>query len=250
MLTEERKNFILEALQNRNTVKSRDLMNQMNVSESTIRRDLQEMEEEGLLIRVHGGATRFVKMEHELDMEEKSTKNIHEKKLIAEYAASLVKEEEFIYIDAGTTTLEMIPLLKNKQITIITNSVHHAMISLEYNIQTIIIGGSVRQKTKASVGQLAINQIRNLFFDKAFMGVNGVHPKHGFMTADLDEAAIKSAAIKQAQQVYFMTDSTKFDKAAFSHIADIDSGVILTNHLDSQTRELYEGVATIKEVEK
>lgn len=115
VLTEERQQSILDLLKEKEIVKTRDLMIKFDVSESTIRRDLQEMEEAGWLRRVHGGAKRIIKLESEPSMVEKSSKNLHEKKMVAKYAASLVLPGEFIYLDAGTTTLEMLPFLKEKR---------------------------------------------------------------------------------------------------------------------------------------
>ena len=250
MLTEERQSKILDELKAKKVVKVRELIEELNVSESTIRRDLQELEAEGWLVRVHGGAKQVFKLEPELTMKEKSSKNVHKKQEIVQLAASLVKKGDMLYIDAGTTTLELLPLIKDKSVTIVTNSVHHAFVATDLGMETIMIGGKVRQNTKASVSQLGGEQLTRYFFDKAFMGANGVHPIYGLTTADPEEAMMKRTAIHQAQQVYFLVDDSKFDKLNFSQIESIDTGVILTNQLTDKQRSQYQGVATIKEVEK
>src|SRR5690625_374927 len=111
MLTEERHAFILNQLKENKIVKSQTLMNKLQCSESTIRRDLSELENKGLLKRIHGGARSTYQLEEELSVSEKSSKNIQEKQNIAKLAASLVRENDVIYIDAGTTTLAMIDFL-------------------------------------------------------------------------------------------------------------------------------------------
>lgn len=248
MLTEERQSKILDELKSKKIVKVRELIEELGVSESTIRRDLQELEAEGWLVRVHGGAKLTIKLEPELSMEEKSSRNVQKKQEIVQLAASLVNEGDVIYIDAGTTTLELLPLIQYKNVSIVTNSVRHACVSTDLGLDTIVIGGSIRKNTTASVSQLGSEQLQRYFFDKAFMGANGVHPVYGLTTADPEEAMMKRTAIHQAQQVYFLVDDTKFDKLNFSQIESIDTGIILTNQLTDKQRSQYQGVATIKEV--
>ncbi|WP_326717304.1 DeoR/GlpR family DNA-binding transcription regulator [Vagococcus jeotgali] len=247
MLTEERQAEILKQLQVKKVVKVRDLIKELDVSESTIRRDLQEMEEAGLLVRIHGGAKQIVKLEPELTMAEKSVKNTHEKREIAQFASEFVQEGEYIYLDAGTTTLEMLPYLKGKNIHLITNSVKHALLGTELGITTTIIGGQIRGKTTASVSQEGVYQLEGYFFDRVFMGVNGIHPVHGYTTADSSEASMKKAAISQTQHVYFLADATKFDKLNFAQIARIETGTLVTNKLNIEQKETYENLTIVRE---
>ncbi len=115
MLTEERRQKILDLLEQQKIVKSQDLVNLLNASESTIRRDLQELENGGFLERVHGGAKKEQLLNFEQNMSEKSLKNIHEKQQIAKLAAETINDEDVIYLDAGSTTLEMIPFYKENK---------------------------------------------------------------------------------------------------------------------------------------
>lgn len=141
MLTEERKQKILQLLEQHKIVKSQELVVLLDASESTIRRDLQELEDEGLLQRIHGGAKKEDLLGFEQNMSEKTLKNVHEKQVIARLAAELVNDEEVIYLDAGSTTLEMIPFLKDKRITVVTNSVKHAAALVDLQVSTIVLGG-------------------------------------------------------------------------------------------------------------
>lgn len=248
MLTEERQRLIIERINEQDIIKSRDLMEQLDVSESTIRRDLKEMEEAGLLKRVHGGAKRIMKLEVEATMMEKTFINVQEKKKIAEYAASLVKDGDFIYLDAGTTTYEMLSFLKGKEIHVITNSVYHASTAIDYGIPVISIGGTIRDKTKAAVGQVSIEQLKQHYFDKAFMGVNGIHLAYGYTTANTEEAATKTVAMEQAQSVFMLTDHSKFSKINFAKIADISAATIITNRLSADILQKITEATTVKEV--
>lgn len=250
MLTEERRKLIMELLKSHEIVKSQELMKLLDSSESTIRRDLQEMEAEGLLKRIHGGAKRIVKLDYEPDMLEKSSKNVHEKQLIAEYATSFIHDGDFVYLDAGTSTYEMIPFLKQKDINVITNSVYHATALTDLKIPTMIIGGNIKLTTKAVVSAFSLQQLQLFRFDKAFMGINGIHPKHGFTTPDSEEATMKAVALGQAEQVYILADDSKFNKVSFSKVAALNEATIITNQLSKDIRQHFESLTTIKEVIK
>lgn len=184
MLTEERRQKILDLLEQQKIVKSQDLVNLLNASESTIRRDLQELENSGFLERVHGGAKKEQLLNFEQNMSEKSLKNVHEKQQIAKSAAETINDEDVIYLDAGSTTLEMIPFLQGKQITVVTNSVQHAANLVDLELATIILGGTIKLATNAVLGSNAIEQLKNFHFNKAFMGMNGAHLEQGFTTPD------------------------------------------------------------------
>lgn len=248
MLTEERQKYILEQLSRQKIVKTQTLVTELKASESTIRRDLQEMEVAGLLKRIHGGAKQLMKLDTEPDMQEKSSKNLHEKQTIAKYAADLVKNGDFIYLDAGTSTYEMIPFLKGKEIHVITNSVYHANALINLAIPTMIIGGTIRLKTKAVINAFSVQQLESLRFDKAFLGINGVDSQAGLTTPDPDEAIMKSTAIKQSEQLIILADASKFNKVSFAKVSEIDAGLIVTNSLPKEDRTIYTQLTTIKEL--
>ena len=125
----------------------------------------------------------------------KSVKNLQEKKLLAQKAASLIKEKDVIFIDAGTTTAFLIHELFNKNVTVVTNSIHHAAQLVEKQIPTVMVGGSVKMATDASIGGVALNQINQLHFDRAFIGMNGVDDSY-YTTPDMEEGAVKRAIWK------------------------------------------------------
>ena len=248
MLTEERYQYILDQLTQRGLVKSQELIKEMNCSESTLRRDLDALEEKGMLVRVHGGAKRLYEIEREIPLTEKTSKNTQEKKEIAEYASSLVQDGDTIFLDAGTTTLYMIPFLKQKKIRIVTNAVQHAHLLADQENEVVLIGGVLKNTTKAVVGAVGCAQLSQYNFNKAFLGINGVDLEYGFTTPDPEEAAIKQQAIKNSAKVFVLTDNSKFNTVTFVKIEDIDGATILTNSLNKKEFSAYFEATTIMEV--
>lgn len=247
MLEPERHKIILEALKEKSSIKLQELVELTNTSESTIRRDLTQLEQQKFLKRVHGGAARLQGKLQEPSMTEKSSRNLQAKRQIAQYAASLVEEGDCIYLDAGSTVLEMIPFLPSN-IVVVTNGLSHTNDLLEKNIKTFLIGGYIKPITKAMVGRGALESLEQYRFDKCFMGINGVHPQLGYTTPDQEEAMIKELAISLSREAYVVADDSKFSEIAFAKIADLHLATIITNTLEPETKELYDGKTKIKEV--
>ncbi|MHC0039694.1 DeoR/GlpR family DNA-binding transcription regulator [Pseudoneobacillus sp. C159] len=248
MLTPERHRLILELLDSKQVVKLQELVEVTNSSESTIRRDLAELEKDKKLKRVHGGASLLKQIGEELSISEKSTKNLQEKEEIARYAASLIKDGDCIYLDAGTTVVQMIPYLEAKEIRIVTNGLTHIEALLERNIPTYLIGGYIKPKTRAIVGPSAIDALKQYRFDKSFIGVNGVHLDQGFTTPDPEEAAVKNLAMQLGQEVFILADYTKFNEVTFAKVAELKEATIITNQMDNEWLTKYKKKTTIKVV--
>lgn len=219
MLTEERKKYILEQLNIHGIIKNVDLIEQLNSSQTTIRRDLQELENEGLLQRIHGGARSLRLLSQEDTMSVKSTKNTQEKEIIGKMAAKQIKHGDTIFLDAGTSTYAMIPFLKDKEIQVVTNSIYHANYLVDLSITTNILGGPIKKNTKAVIGLSAYQQLETMQFNKCFLGTNGIDSTSGFTTPDQEEASLKKLAIQQSQQTYILADHSKYDQIYFSQFA-------------------------------
>lgn len=247
MLEPERHQKILEALKKKNTVKLQDLVELTNSSESTIRRDLTELERRNLLKRVHGGAARLQGNLNEPTMIEKSSKNLQAKNQIAQFAASLVEEGDSIYLDAGSTVLGMIPFLP-RNIVVVTNGLTHANELLEKDIKTYLIGGFIKPTTKAMVGRGAVESLEKYRFDKCFLGVNGIHPQFGYTTPDQEEAFIKQKALSLSREAFVLADESKFSEVAFAKIAELSEAPIITNTLSMEEKELFTSKTNIKVV--
>lgn len=234
MLVSERHQKILALLEKKENVSLQELVQELSTSESTVRRDLSQLEKNRLLKRVHGGAASIPQTRSELSMQEKASIHIEEKKVIANHAASLIQDGDCIFLDAGTTTYEMIFHLQAKNLVVVTNGLPHLEALFEKEIDTYLLGGYVKRKTKAMVGKAAQEAIKQYRFDKSFIGVNGIHSSYGYTTPDLEEAAVKSMAISLAQKAYVLADQTKFNQAAFAKVTDLDQAAIITNQVDQE----------------
>ena len=245
MLKTERKQLILEELQEHHVVSLEKLVSLLETSESTVRRDLDELEAENKLRRIHGGAELPHSLQQEESIQEKSVKNLQEKKLLAHKAVSLIKEQDVIFIDAGTTTAFLIKELSNKDITVVTNSIHHAVQLVEKQIPTVMVGGSVKMTTDASIGGVALNQINQLHFDRAFIGMNGVDENY-YTTPDMEEGAIKRAIIDNAKQTYVLVDASKVGQTCFAKVAPLKRAVVITSKGQKLVEALKEKTEVIE----
>ncbi|SPC38581.1 DeoR/GlpR family DNA-binding transcription regulator [Latilactobacillus fuchuensis] len=249
MLTEERQQLIIELLKQQEVVKMKALCQLLKTSESTVRRDLQLLEEQGLLIRIHGGAKRINTLQEELGQIEKTSKNVHEKTGIAQLAASKIKTGCVIYLDAGTTTQAIIPYLTPAMnLTVVTNGVDTASLLADHQIQTFLLGGRVKNKTKAMVGAAALEALLQFQFNQAILGTNGIDLAAGLTTPDLEEATLKRFAIQQANQTLVLADHTKFEAVSFSKFAQLEQVQLITDQLPATIRQRYQQQANIQEV--
>ena len=218
----------MEKLSHDKFVRLDDLVSLLDTSESTVRRDLDELESERKLHRVHGGAELPHSLQEEFTNQQKSIKNIQEKVLVAKKAASLISNDDVVFVDAGTTNELLLGYLSQDNLTVVTNSIHHAAKLVDKNIQTIIIGGHVKKSTDASIGAVAYEQIKQLNFDKAFLGINGIDEEF-LTTPDMEEAVIKKTVIENARKLYVVTDSSKIGRVSFAKVDKIENATIITN---------------------
>lgn len=247
MLTQERYRAILDLINEKNAVTVSELCEILDTSESTVRRDLTALDKMGKLIKVYGGATS-VTQTRGMDESNVSTREVlqsAEKTAIAKYAATLVYDSDFVYIDAGTTTSRFIDFLENDRATYITNGIVHARKLIDKGFDTHVIGGKVKEITQAVVGVSAIRSIQNLNFSKAFMGTNGIDLKNGFTTPDIDEALIKEAAIEHAYMTFMLADHTKFRRVFPVSFSPLSKSCIITDLLPDNK---YLEETVIKEV--
>ncbi|MYL31414.1 DeoR family transcriptional regulator [Halobacillus halophilus] len=240
MLTHERHERIIETVKNNQTASIKKLVEVTQASESTIRRDLDELEKQGHLRRVHGGASIKQSAADEPAMKEKQTKYQREKRAIASYAASFVKDGDSIFVDAGSTTYEMIPFLKQKDIIVVTNGLDHLLALTEHGIRTYVLGGLVKSRTGAVVGAGALQNLKQYRFDNCFMGVNGITLEDGFTTPDPEEAAIKQRTLQISRERFILADHTKFGETSFIQFADIHEADIITNNNGTKYKDYAE----------
>lgn len=230
-----RRKKILELLYTKDVVYLEDLVENLNVSLATVRRDLRVLEEEGQIDILQGGAARIRKNVAERSLAEKVGLNKEEKEKIGEYAATLVKDGDFIFIGPGTTEHWIIKHLEGKDITVVTNGSYHIDELRRYNINTIILGGEVKNEIAVICGPSTINQINDMSFDMAFIGASGYTLNQGPSTSDLNVAEVNRVAIKNSNAVYIILDATKLGKTSrflFSNNKGVEYNVITTDQAD------------------
>ncbi|WP_112181810.1 MULTISPECIES: DeoR/GlpR family DNA-binding transcription regulator [Paraliobacillus] len=248
MLTPKRHKLISEVIQKQQLVTIQELVALTGASESTIRRDLSELEKQHLLVRIHGGATLKQSKSQELSYPEKSRQHIDSKKRIAYYASALIEENDCIYLDAGTTTYEMIPFLVDRNITVVTNGLTHVELLSQLNIKTYLLGGFVKNTTRALIGQGAQASLLQYRLDKCFLGVNGIHSDYAYTTPDPEEAIIKKTALKIAQNGFVVADASKLNQISFAKIDDLQAATIIINKPTEASLDLFEKKTNVKVV--
>ncbi len=186
----------------------------------------------------------------EQPIQEKTAKFTQDKKEIALFAASFVESGACIYLDAGSTTLEMIPALAGKQVTVVTNGMTHLEWLVEYEIESYVLGGKMKPSTRALIGAIALEGIRHYRFDQCFLGTNGIHPELGYTTPDPEEAILKRTALRLSSQSFVLADPSKLSEVSFAKIADLSAASLITLSLSPETKDIYSKKTYVFEVGK
>lgn len=248
MLTNERHAYILKKLEKKQTVKIQELVDETAASESTIRRDLTELENQQKLERVFGGAILTGRNLKEQSITDKSTLNLTEKIQVAQAAAGLIKEGDSVFLDAGTTTFQMIPFLQNKDLVIVTNGLTLVDALNEYGITTYLIGGLLKSKTSAFVGSQTMQAIKSYRFDICFLGVNGLHVEYGYTTPDPEEAAVKQLASSLSRKTFALADHSKINQVSFAKIMDLENAMLIIDSMPTETLDDFRKKTSVKVV--
>lgn len=233
MLAKQRARAILQQLSQHRTVSVTDLCQITGASEATIRRDLNALAQQGRLVKVYGGATtleeeEFLAREPDLATKQRYTR---EKERIARYAASLVGEDDVVYLDTGITVLHLADYLKNSKALFVTSSIELAGRLSACERQVYVLGGMLKPGTADVVGADALEILRRYNFTKAFLGTSGVSISQGFTTPDPAAAALKILAASQAHTIYTLADSSKFGRVTAATILPLEAAQIITDCL-------------------
>lgn len=236
MLAEQRMSAILSELMDQRAVSVARLCQVTGASEATIRRDLNALARQGKLSKVYGGAVLQEEFHgEEQDMETKRGLFAQEKDRIARYAATLVGDDDIVYLDAGTTVLGMAAHLRPTKALFVTNNVECACRLTERGMRTYVTGGVLKPGTVAIVGAQTLESLRRYHFTKAFLGTNGIAVSQGFTTPDPEEAAVKALAASRAQTVYVLADASKFGQVMAAGMFPLEEARIITDHLPDRT---------------
>lgn len=249
MFTEERFNIILQELQTKGIVSVTELVKILDASESTVRRDLNALHNNGLLKKIHGGAISIGDntSKHDYKVNVRKTLNVEEKQLIAKKAASFITDNDVIYLDAGTTTELLIDYIETNNILVVTNGIVHAKKLLEKGIKTFMLGGEVKAVTEAIVGSNAVEDLKKYNFSKGFFGSNGVSNKSGYTTPDINEAMVKAEAIKRCNESYVLADESKLDEVSFITFGNISDSALITRSISGNINDYDTKVIGVEE---
>ena len=224
MKPDKRKDKILEILKKNGTVRVTNLSKTLNVSEVTVRNYLTDMESKGLLARVHGGAIFSYRPYYSMNLNQRLETNRQIKERIAKKAANLVKPNDTVMLNAGTTTLLAFRYLPyDYNLNIVTNSISIALEgSGNPNYNIVLIGGTINSKFQFTYGEDAIEILKKYHADKLILSVDGVDMKNGFSTYYAEETQVDKAMIEQSDSCIIVADNSKFDKNAFSKVYDLN----------------------------
>ena len=247
MLSEERHSVILQLLQERKAVTVTEFTKILGISESTIRRDLNTLAGMGKINKVHGGATVIEEERKTIEenVAEKEVKNVEEKNKIVKYAAGLIRDDDFIYLDAGTTTGKLIDCIKRTKAVFVTNGIFHAKRLTQKGIKVFLLGGELKLSTEAMIGMTALDALKQYNFTKAFLGANGIHEQYGFTTPDPAEAMIKKEVMNRSFMRCVLADSSKFGQISSVSFGNLSQACIVTDQLKNKK---YADYTIIREV--
>lgn len=231
MLTQQRHEIILELLREKGSITVTEVKDLLDTSESTVRRDITALDKEGKLEKVFGGAVELKEWvtAYEYSVAEKMGLKLEEKDRIAKYAAGLIQDEDFVYIDAGTTTGDILKFLKVTRAVFVTNAVVHAQTLAGRGFKVLLVGGELKSTTEAVIGNQAMNTIRGYHFTKGFFGTNGISRQSGLTTPDMNEAMVKKTAMGQCRECFILADHSKFGNVSSVTFGAFQSGTILTD---------------------
>ncbi|MBN2366551.1 MAG: DeoR/GlpR transcriptional regulator [Calditrichaeota bacterium] len=237
LLTEERRQKIHELLEQQKRIIVKDIAKKFHTSEVTIRKDLEILEKQGLLNRVHGGAIRNHKLTPDLALNEKQQIHVKEKLRIALKAVEMIREGDVIILDSGSTTTQLARLLKKREsITVITNAINIASELAASRLNVILTGGNLREKSFSLVGPLAEKSLNSLTAEKLFLGVDGIDFDYGLTTPNIMEANINSLMMQVAAKTILVADSSKFGRKSMGVIgklSEVDT-IITDDNISSE----------------
>lgn len=239
MIKEIRIKEIQEYVMKNESVSLDELMNVFDVSKNTIRRDVQELVDRGELKKVYGGVSVIRKKLE--SFQDRKVRNQGDKERIAKVAASFIEDGDFIFIDSGTTTIEMFDYLKDKHLTIFTNNIDMISLAIPFeNLNVITFGGMIDRKTKSFVYQRNMDVLKDYNIKKAFMASTGISLTNGVTNASPMESELKKTVVTRSSEVYLLVDHDKFDKYGLITYCDLNEvDYLVTDSMPNKTYVEY-----------
>lgn len=224
MLVAVRHNKIVSTLNERETIRVSELSALCGVTEETIRRDLEKLEAQGKLARIHGGAISIKDVDEDLPHFQREVINKKEKMSVAKEAVKYIEENDIIFLDASSTTLYLARFIPNINLTVLTNSIQICSeLAKNSNIHVICTGGALYPNSMSFVGPLTIQTLESYYVNKLFFSCKGIHEEWGISDSNELQALVKRKIIQMAEKKYLLLDHTKVDKKAFANIDAVDA---------------------------
>lgn len=243
MLPAERKRKIVELVSENDGCSVEELATHFGFSKATVRRDLSELEEDGMIERSHGGAVPVTTVGREQTYGQREVQNLEAKMAIAERAVEEILEGQVVFFDSGTSTMEVAKQApKDGSYLSVTNSPVLALELGREDNEVKLTGGSFRDRTRALVGPSAEDFMDRMNFDLLFLGTNAIDVEAGLTTPNEDEARVKERMVDHAERVVLVADETKFGERSFVQFADLEDVDLLVTDasLDVETRDAFQ----------
>lgn len=246
----ERHQYILKKASEGGHISVSNLCEELTVSSVTIRKDLQFLEDSGLLFRTHGGATLQNPYQTDRPVVEKEKIHSVEKSKIGKRAAQLIEENDSIIIASGTTMQYLAKEIVPKgNLTVVTSALNVSQELIKHpNVEIIQLGGSIRHSSNSVTGQFAEDTLTNFFCSKLFLGVDGIDEEFGITTTNAQEAQLNRKMIQAAQKVIVLADSSKFGRKSFGKIVEFGKiDILISDNIPKKYIELFDslGIQTI-----
>ena len=225
---------IFKLCEEKTSVTVTELVERFHVSEATIRRDLQYMEDRNMIKRFYGGAILSNEQKSETSLSVRELSRTKEKLRIAKFAASFVKNGDTVYIDAGSTTSKINDFIYAKDILVVTQGINNVQKLVERNINCYMAGGFLKHQTSIIIGMETLERLQKMKFSISFVGCNGAHPMTGFATTEDMEARLKRTVLQNSLRSYIVADHSKFNKLTAIHFADFDEAGVITDQMNPE----------------
>lgn len=225
-----RKHYILTTLEQQRSLSVAQAAQHLGTTPITIRRDLAELATQGLLVRTHGGAVLPSVAKHPVAFARKAAANLAQKAYICQLAAGHVAEGDTLFLDCGSTSVLLCPLIRHLRLRVVTNSLPVLSELVGSAVQVVLVGGEVDAARQAVHGALAVEQLRRYAVDKAFLGVDGLSLQRGLSANGEPEASISQAVLAGAGHVYLLCDSSKLEQDKYLQFAPLSAiGTLVTD---------------------
>ena len=233
MLAIDRHRWLLDELNERGSLRTSEIAELAGVAEETIRRDFEKLESEGMLLRTHGGAVRLEADRREFPAGERALQHAAEKQAIARASARRLRAGQTVYFDASTTVLELVRVMPDIPLTVVTNSIENALaLSEKRDVSCVLLGGTMHPSSLSCTGWAAEKSLEIYHLDAAFLSCRGIDADRGFSDATEGQAQLKHSVVERAAQTFLLADTSKCGVTSsyfFAGGADIDVWIAETS---------------------